>query len=245
MTQIYNISKFDHEHVDACGEDIRKQCVGSKSIESAARRIVRFFYENFKNSETGENSFSLVRFYITLPHKRLTDDLKEFVSNKLNKTVDDPEMRNLTLLASAGEETAWNSRKSSANHRAIPLPSGEMINHFPMISQLLKQMGVEIKHLLEPDPKMIIDVSQKTYNVFYVPKAEGSKYIPAQNEFVIPYRIKSTLGFGGMLNSGNLVVVIFFSKDRIVYDTANAFKLVSLELEMALAGFNESMIFDE
>ena len=53
------------------------------------------------------------------------------------------------------------------------------------------------------------------YKVFYVPDALGSSYIPSQTSFVIPYNIKSVVGVGGLLPSGNIFIIIMFLKVAI------------------------------
>ncbi len=68
---------------------------------------------------------------------------------------------------------------------------------------------------------LVGDRSGKTYNTFYVPKAVGSPYIPTPDDFVIPNGIKSVLGFGGVLSSGEPFVVIMFSKPSIPADVMN------------------------
>ena len=68
---------------------------------------------------------------------------------------------------------------------------------------------------------LIGDMSKKTYNTFYVPESVGSPYIPTQDDFVIPNGIKSVLGFGGVLSSGEPFVVIMFSKPGIPADVMN------------------------
>jgi len=70
---------------------------------------------------------------------------------------------------------------------------------------------------------LIGDMSKKTYNTFYVPESLGSPYIPTQDDFVIPNGIKSVLGFGGVLSSSALFVVIMFSKASIPADALNKF----------------------
>jgi hypothetical protein len=82
--------------------------------------------------------------------------------------------------------------------------------------------------VLQPDPQFLVELEQKTYHVFHVPQAVGSAYIPAQQEFVLPFGIQSVLGFGGMLPSGNLFVVILFSKVYIPRETADMFRPLSL-----------------
>ena len=73
---------------------------------------------------------------------------------------------------------------------------------------------------------------------FFVPKAlSASPYIPAQTEFVIPYGIKSVMGFGGMLPSSNIFVIIMFLKVSISKETADLFKNLSLNIKLALLPF--------
>ena len=90
-----------------------------------------------------------------------------------------------------------------------------------MISRLLTQYGIDVGSVMRPDPMLIGGISKKTYNTFYVPEAVGSTYIPAQDDFVIPNGIKSVLGFGGVLSSGEPFVVIMFSKPGIPADVMN------------------------
>jgi hypothetical protein len=85
---------------------------------------------------------------------------------------------------------------------------------------------------------------QTSFNVFHVPEAVGSPYIPAQEQFVTRFGVKSALGFGGMLPSGNLFAVIMFSKAPISRDTADMFKPLALNIKMVALSFTEEATFD-
>ena len=78
---------------------------------------------------------------------------------------------------------------------------------------------------------------------FYVPEAVGSPYIPFQDDFVIPYGIKSVLGFGGVLSSGELFVVIMFSKASIPSQTADGFKNLAPNVKAAVEPFVGNKVF--
>ncbi len=106
-------------------------------------------------------------------------------------------MKCLTLLGTVGENQVWNSRFSSVGHKVIPLPSSEVVRQLPMIRNLIKQLGLSVRSVVKPDSALLLDINQKMYGVFYVPEALGSPYIPAQKEFVIPYGVRSVMGFGG------------------------------------------------
>jgi len=66
-----------------------------------------------------------------------------------------------------------------------------------------------------------------------VPEAVGSPYIPAQKEFVIAHGVRSVVGFGGVLSTGDLFAVIMFAKVSIPRETADAVKALALSVKEA------------
>ena len=111
-----------------------------------------------------------------------------------------------------------------------------------MIAALIKQFGLTIESVVSP-PQMADSLAGKTYNVFHVPDARGSAAIPAQDDFVLPYRIRSALGFGGVLRSGDLFAVIMFAKVPIPDDTASRFRNIALEVKTLLFNFDDAAVF--
>ena len=107
----------------------------------------------------------------------------------------------LALLASAGVRPEWNSRKplrpGTGQYR---WPVSTWSRDSPMIAHLMRTVrpgrGVAQS---STKPDLMMDTEQHTYNVFYIPEAAGSPEIPAQEEFVVPFGIRSVLGFGGLL----------------------------------------------
>jgi hypothetical protein len=152
-------------------------------------------------------------------------------------------MKCLTLLATRGDRPDWNDRGKSAGHKAIPLPSEKFVSQIPMISRLINQFGLDLNAVLKPDPAIIVDLEQKEYNAFHVPEAVGSPYIPAQQEFVIPNGVQSVLGFGGVLSSGDLFVVILFAKVYIPDNTSSLAKGLAKDVKSALQPFVEGQTF--
>jgi len=212
-------------------------------MEQAANRIVGYFYEQFVDEQTGEPACALVRFYKTHPYEGLTPELRAFAGSVLGHDPESPHMKCLTPMASAGARPEWNERHTSVGHQAIPLVSADMVAQSPMISQLIRQLDIEIESLLERRAPLMIDSEQQSYNVFHVPDAVGSPYIPAQEGFVIPFGVKSVLGFGGLLPSGNLFATIIFSKVPISRATAEMFKPLALSVKVAVLPFDGATIF--
>ncbi len=147
------------------------------------------------------------------------------------------------MLATMGDNDDWKSRSKSNGHRAIPLASADMVAGIPMTSRLLTRFGLDVGSVIRPDPMLIGDMSAKTYNTFYVPEAVGSPYIPAQDDFVIPNGIKSVLGFGGVLSSGELFMVIMFSKASIPADVAGKFSDIGASVKEAVEPFVGNKVF--
>ncbi len=240
---MYSLSTFKMTQMIDAGQALRVIGDGAASMEGVAQRIVRFLHDNLRGSETEERECVLVRFYKTHTFCELEPDLQEFAVGILDDGSLRPEMKCLTLLASVGENERWGDRRNSAGHKAIPLPSELFVDNFPMISQLIKQFGFDVDAVVSPDPRFLLDVEQKTYNVFYVPEALGSPYVPAQENFVIPYSVKSALGFGGMLPTGDLFAVILFTRVPVSQETAELFKTLSLNVKLAILPFARGPVF--
>lgn len=240
---MYNLEKFTLKDMTNCGAALRKSSVGMANMEAVANVIVGHLYDNFVNEQDQSKSFALVRLFKTHPYIDLEPSLQRVVDRNLGKAPENPQTKCLTLLATAGEQQAWNTRQDSLGHQAIPLLSEDLVAQSPMISQLIKQFGLEIGTVLEPDPAILVDIEQRSFNVFHIGQALGNPHVPAQAEFVVPYGIKSVLGFGGMLPSGNLLAVVMFAKVNITRDTADMFKTLALNAKMALFPFEGKQIF--
>jgi hypothetical protein len=244
---MHDLTKFTLKSMTECGAELRKLGAGASSMEEVSNRIVRYLYESFVDAETQQPAFALVRFFKTHPYGELEAELQQVVAQTIaamSAQSPDQNLKCLTLLATAGDQPHWESRQTSQGHQAIPLASEQIVAQSPMISQLIKQFGLEISSVLSPDPDLLVDLEQKTFNVFHVPMAIASPYVPAQQEFVIPHGIQSVLGFGGMLPSGNIIVVILFSKIYIPRDTADMFKTLALNTKMAVLPFDRGVIFN-
>lgn len=240
---MYDIRNFTLKDMMETSAALRKMGADAVSMEQVANQIVHYLYDQFADRETGEQSFILVRFFKTHPYEELDEELRIFARGMLGAPPESPAMKCLTLLASAGVLPEWNSRKFSTGHKAIPLPSDHFVEQFPMVRQLVQQLGLEVNTVLQPDPEVLVDLAQKSYNVFYISEAVGSQYVTAQQEFVIPYNVSTVLGCGGILPSGNLFAIIIFSKVHFPRETADLFKTVALSAKVAILPFDGKVIF--
>lgn len=226
-----------------CGIELRRLGANAASMEEVAERVVQALYRDLVIRPGEERACALVRTFVTIPYADLGPEQQAFARRVLPGVEANPAMKCLTLLATAGQEAAWNSRRTSTGHQALPLASSESVSRSPMISQLIRQLGVELGSLLASEANVMLDVSQHTFNVFHIPEALGSPYIPAQGEFVRPYGIRSVLGFGGLLLPGELFATILFTRTPVSREVAELFKTLALNVKVGLLPFSGARIF--
>lgn len=236
---MFNLSRFTLHDMTELGTVLRQLGGDAQTMQQVADRTVRLLYENLTDAN-GARSCALVRFFKTHNYDGLDDELRHFADSMLHDPPK-PGLRCLTLLASAGDEPDWNSPETSVAHRSIPLVSQEIVSSTPMISSLLQQLGVEVEMLLNSDPELMMEAEPSSFNVFYVPDASISPYIPAQEDFVDPAGIRSVLGFGGMLPQGDIFVVILFAKASIPRETAEMFRTLALNVKLAALPFDNAV----
>lgn len=239
----YDLASLTLSAMTQLGSALRRIGAGASSVEEVAQRVVKLLYDELIDSATGAKAIVLARFYFTTKYSSLDEELRAFGSTLMKGNELRPDTRCLTLLATAGEKPQWNSRKESEGHKTIPLPSEQVVQAIPMVSQLIKQLGIDVGTVLNPDPSLVLEMEQKTYNVFFVQEAAGSAFMPAQENFVIPYKVRSVIGFGGLLPSGNIYAVLLFTRVFVSRDTADIFRNATMNLKVALLPFDDQPVF--
>jgi hypothetical protein len=239
---MFDLRNFSDADALSCGDALATLGSGASSMEEAAGRIVNYLYDNLGDVHRAK-SCALVRFYKTHPYGQLGPELRRFAQGILGHPPKSDEMRCLTLLATRGEEAKWNSRANSVGHKAIPLPSEDFVSRIPMISRLVSMLGLDVSAVIKPDPGLIADLEERTYNAFHVPEAVGSPYIPAQKDFVLPFGVQSVIGFGGVLGTGDLYAVIVFAKVRVPRDVADRTKSLAKRVKDAVQPFAGTRVF--
>jgi hypothetical protein len=212
-------------------------------MEAAARDCCRYLYNELV-TDTGDPACALVRCYKTHRYHDLDFELQAVARRSMDpNTPPALSLRCLTLMGTTGAEKAWNDRRSSAGHQAIPLPTAAVVERAPMVAQLIRALGLDIATAIAPSSEIVRDLSGKTYGVFHVPEAKGSAYIPAQ-DFVDRYGIGSVVGFGGVLPSGDLFATILFARVPVTTAAADRFRTLALDLKSCLLRYSPSEIFE-
>ncbi len=240
----YDLAGFDLRSMIECGRAVRQAGHGATSMEAAAREIVQFFYTCLVDRQSGQRNCALVRCFKTHRFAQLPSELADSARSLLDgKSQAKPQMACLTLLATAGDLPEWSDRTRSQGHAVIPLESVEIVERAPMIAALLRQMGLDIEAALYPSTELILDAEQHAFNVFHVEDAAGDPSVPAQESFVRPYGIRSVLGFGGVLPTGEWFAIIMFSRATIPRATADMFRTIALGVKLALLPHTRGPVF--
>jgi hypothetical protein len=229
----FDLSDFSLIDMLQCGRGIRQSAANATTVSEAAQAMVEYLYEECGHP-TAARSCALVRFYKTYAFNSLDARLQRFAKTQLGDIEPAAGMQCLTLIASIGQEPKWCDPRQSVGHQAIPLASAQMVEGAPMIAQLIREMGLDIKDVISPDKELIQESAGKSYNVFHVEQALGSPYIPAQKDFVKRYGVRSVLGFGGLVGEGDFFAVIMFSRGPIPAASAARFRNIALDVKAVI-----------
>jgi len=240
---MFDLSRFSLSDMTRCGMELRRLGEHASGMEEVGERVVRYFYEHLRTPDLANPACVLVRVFVTQPFASLDDGQRAFVESVVGADNVSPNLKCLSLLATAGDEPAWNSRRTSNAHKALPLTSEESVARSPMIAQLIRQLGVDISALLASDQRLLLDADQHTFNVFHVAEAKGSSHIPAQEQFVVPYGVQSVLGFGGLLPNTELFATILFTRVPVARSVADMFRPLALNQKLAMLPFIDRRVF--
>lgn len=223
----HRITGFSVSDAMRCNIGLRYQTPKGGSITRTAGFIVRYLHERLLVSESSSPAIALVRLFRTQRLEELAPGLLADASKIARARRLGPASLWLTLEGSAGERKEWSDPALSINHRVIPVFDAGGMKAAPMVTDLIRQLGVDTEALGNVSRRNAPDLAARTLNVFHVPDARGSDVVPDQGGFVVPFGISSVLGFGGVLTGGELFAVIMFSKVPVSRDAAENFKPVA------------------
>jgi two-component system NtrC family sensor kinase len=222
------------------GSKLRTRAAGAGSLEEASRRLVDHLYNELRQGD--ERTCALVRFYKTHPYADLEPDLAGFAAQCMGGPPP-PASSCLVLMATRGDRPAWNDRRASRGHQAIPLPDTAFIERLPMIAELFRQFGISPAAFIDRDEAALRDLERSGSTIFLVEEAKGSAFIPAQ-DFVQAAGIRSVLAFGGILPYAQLFSVLLFCRVPVTRRAADLLKPLALNVKLGLLPLCTSRVFD-
>jgi PAS domain S-box-containing protein len=198
----------------------------SRHLDDVTTVVAGELYERFSDS------LALVRAFFTIPYPALPERQREFAL-ELARSVQLESLLGrttpvLTLLATRGCVEDWNDTRKSRGHVAIPLLSEDFVASIPMMSRLLKELGLPLTWVQDPGAAVARQTIGAEVGFFCVEDAAitvdelGRKVIAAQ-EFVSSYSVRSVFAVGGSVLGGGVLIFIFFSRDRVETSNVRAF----------------------
>lgn len=240
---MHDLGDFSLRDMAECTARVRRLGDGAGSMEEAAGRIVTYLYEDLTDQRNGQRACALVRFYKTHPYGQLDAGRRRFASTLFAGEAVSPAAPCLALLATTGDEPAWSGVAGSRDHQAIPLDSAEKPVGVPMVIRLVTQLGIDLGASPPPSSSQTGALDLPPDNVFHIAEAAGSPDLPVQDAFVIRHRIRSVLGFGGLLPAGDLFAVVLFTKVPITAEARAFFKTLALAVKVSVMSFARGPIF--
>ncbi|GAC1685286.1 MAG: hypothetical protein PVS2B1_05120 [Candidatus Dormibacteraceae bacterium] len=216
-----------------CGAGAARAASGAASLEDAADQTAHYLYSALWDPQADQPATALVRFYRTINFANLDPSLQGYAASVLRPEKPRPSMKCFTLMGTAGALPEWNRRQTSAAHRAIPLSSHAAIERLPMVSRLIRDLGVSVDALVDPTVSEATSDPGVPLSVFYVRRAEGHSAVPDQ-EFVRVHGIRSVVAFGGSISSSDLWTTILFTRVELRPEVAGLFRLLASDISIAV-----------
>jgi hypothetical protein len=221
------ISDVDSTSLAPLLDEVQEQMQGCSTLEQAAQRVTHVLYEAFTESVV------LARVYATVPFGQLPETNRTFVTNLAASNEIAPlvgiDTLILSLLGTRGLQPEWNDRRKSEGHAGIPLASAAFVEKIPMVSRLLKEVGLDLDWIDNRDTDAISKILGGVSGIFYVQDAaqatdnQGRKIIPAQ-DFVEANDVKTVFGLaGGYAASTTFVTIIVFCRETLDKPQAELF----------------------
>ena len=206
--------------------DVELRVQQSECLEEAAQELATALHTQF------DESVVIIRVFVTVPFNVLPLTNKEFVGKLAESAGAVSELKTttpvLSLIGTHGQGEDWCNRRKSKGHVGIPLISSSFVGAIPMISRLIRELGIPLDWVDSHDEEIIIETIGSSVGLFFVENAaeatdhEGRKIIAAQ-DFVSNYNVKSVFGTGGAYSSGQMIVIVVFCRDVFSRATAERF----------------------
>lgn len=238
---MHDLCGFSLDDVAECAARVRRLGQGASSMEEAAGRIVTYLYDDLADHRSGQRACALVRFYKTHPYGMLDAGRRHFASPRSTGEVTSPDARYLALLATTGDEPAWQSVAGSRNHQAIPLESAENAARVPMVLRLIDQLGIDFTASPQASSSVTVAVDSRSNDDDGAGLPSADVLIP--DPFLDRHGIRSILGFGGQLPAGDLFAVVLFTRVSIEARARDLFKTLALAVKVSVTAFARGPVF--
>jgi hypothetical protein len=242
---MHDLGDFSLRDMAECTAHVRRLGHGAGSMEEAASRIVTYLYDDLTDRRGAERACALVRFYKTHPYGLLDAGRRRFAEARSPGESAPPSARFLALLAAAGDERGSMSVPRSHEHQAIPFGDPAATAHVPTMIRHVTELGVDLSVAPPSAPTWpsLKSLELPQGNAFHVAAAKVGAEIPVHDALRIQHKIRSILGFGGLLPGGDLFVVVLFTRVPIADAARELFQTLALAVKVGVMSFDRGPTF--
>lgn len=183
--------------------------------QDVAEFAAHWLYNNVKLQD-GSPACAFTRFFRTISFERLRKDLRTQILDAAG-TAPQPHVKCLTLMSGCGES-------DHSHNTCIPLDSKNLSQKVPMMSLIIKQLGLDSGKIINPDPGIFIDPQKKNYSIFHMDNLNSSPFLG----------IESVVAFGAYMPSGDFFATLMMLKVKISLAEAEQFKSLARATEAAI-----------
>lgn len=213
------------------------------TVETVSQLLSEYLYDHFRVPETAAPALLLSRVFVTRPLDTLEPRLKIMAERMAGTHELSRQARCFVLMGSCGQFHFWCHPRLSTRFGCVPLEGPDFHTRMPMFSHLLDQLEIGSFSAQQHDAAFLLSDLDRAFNVFHIEEALGHPFIPVQAEFVQQYGVKSVIGFGGRLPSGEAFAAVLFSAVHIPPAAANHFRVIALSAYLAF--LNSDLAFIE
>lgn len=225
-----------------CLARVRQLISESDSLPAFLQAISTLLQQSFVNELTDTPEIVLARCFISRPFASLSIEDQMLVRTQYGGDEILPTSPFLVLEGSAGVVEGWNAPKQSSRYRVVPLNVPEFASRFPMFAEVLRQLQFVVAG--ESVGALDIESVGSSTQVFSVNGAVGSPFIPAQDEFVVPFGIRAAVGCGGVFGEGQCFVLLLFTRVAISERAMELLRLIALSIRLGCEVWSSSGVSD-
>lgn len=203
-------------------QKIKKLAGEANTTQEIADFAVRWLYDNITMLD-GSPACSFTRFFRTMFFERLRPELKSQLVESLGSTPQ-AQVKCLTLMAGCGESETQNAGVDTNMSTCIPLDSKNLSQKVPMISLVVKQLGLDSSKIVSSDPGVFVDPEKKKYDVFHMDNLSASPFLG----------IESVVAFGTYMASGDFFAILMMLKVKISAKKAEDLQALARATEAAI-----------
>jgi hypothetical protein len=228
---VYALERFSVDDLVELSREVRALGDGADTMTEVAQRLVDKLFEAFRTA-SGDPALLSARLYKTHRFSDLPPDLKRIAADR-EEDIEDRQPC-LVLLAAADDPAIATEAAANPNDRVQPLTERGLAEQ-PLMRHLLDGLGVEVASVLDPDRAAESRLHTRDLDVFHVPDLAVADGVDEQaRERVQELGLSSMAVTGGVLLSGEMFMVVLFTRVQISDYVAQLMRSLGLAIKAAL-----------